>query len=417
LALQWKRELGKFLPQANVHIAKKMTPYPLSSVFGAPDVLVITYHKLHGWASTLKGWAKTVIFDECHALRRNGSDRYLAAEVLAQSCRWRMGLSATPTFNMGGEFYNIAQVLAPGLLGTRAEFASAWLQGSTDQGVEKSPIKDARAFGSYLRSIGFLVRHTRAEVKRELPAVTHIAQAVSSDPAALEAIKGDAAALARLILSESTDAHRESFTAGGQLDMMVRQATGIAKAPYVAEFVRMLCESGEQIILAGWHRAVYDIWLAALGAAGIKVAMYTGSESATQKELSKKRFLAKEAQVLILSLRSGEGLDGLQEVCSVVVKGELDWTYSVHEQVIGRVNRDGQKSPILVYWLTSNSGSDPLIAQVLGVKEGQMKDIRDPSRPAIEERNTDPDRVRKLAEMYLAGTGAGAPLDAAEEEA
>jgi hypothetical protein len=41
---------------------------------------------------------------------------------------------------------------------------------------------------------------------------------------------------------------------------LLRQATGIAKAPFVADFVRLLVESGEKVLLYGWHREVYSIW-------------------------------------------------------------------------------------------------------------------------------------------------------------
>jgi CO dehydrogenase/acetyl-CoA synthase gamma subunit (corrinoid Fe-S protein) len=53
---------------------------------------------------------------------------------------------------------------------------------------------------------------------------------------------------------------------------MVRQATGIAKAKTVAQFARLMVEAGEPVLLVGWHREVYRIWLEAL--ADLKPAMY-----------------------------------------------------------------------------------------------------------------------------------------------
>ncbi len=38
----------------------------------------------------------------------------------------------------------------------------------------------------------------------------------------------------------------------------------MAKAKHVAAFVRMLLESGQPVLLAGWHREVYAVWLDAL---------------------------------------------------------------------------------------------------------------------------------------------------------
>ena len=65
-----------------------------------------------------------------------------------------------------------------------------------------------------------------------------------------------------------------------------------------------------KIALACWHREVYAIWAEAL--ADFKPTFYTGSESTTQKDESKRRFVEGETNLMIISLRSGAGLDGLQ---------------------------------------------------------------------------------------------------------
>jgi hypothetical protein len=64
----------------------------------------------------------------------------------------------------------------------------------------------------------------------------------------------------------------------------MRRATGLAKAPYVADFVRLLLESEPKVVLFGWHRDVYEIWLDRL--ADLNPSLYTGSESSgsAQKE-------------------------------------------------------------------------------------------------------------------------------------
>ncbi|MDI7181059.1 hypothetical protein QMO16_29155, partial [Klebsiella pneumoniae] len=79
---------------------------------------------------------------------------------------------------------------------------------------------------------------------------------------------------------EPAPAHNEAYRgekmrAAGEFDQLVRQATGVAKAPYVAEFVRLLLESGQQVLLFGWHREVYSIWREKL--ADYNPVMYTGT--------------------------------------------------------------------------------------------------------------------------------------------
>ena len=79
----------------------------------------------------------------------------------------------------------------------------------------------------------------------------------------------------------------------------------------MADFVRLLVESGEKVVLYGWHREVYSIWLDRLK--DLNPAMYTGSESVPQKDEAKRRFVAGETFVFIISLRAGAGLDGLRK--------------------------------------------------------------------------------------------------------
>lgn len=157
------------------------------------------------------------------------------------------------------------------------------------------------------------------------------------------------------------------------------------------------------MVLYGWHRAVYDIWRNKLS--DLAPVLYTGTESATQKEANKQAFIAGDSKVLLISLRAGAGLDGLQEVAKTVVFGELDWSPGVHEQCIGRVYRDGQREPVFAYYLIADHGSDPVVADTLGIKAQQIEGIRNPERELVETLEVDPDHVKKLAAAYLKQRG------------
>ena len=88
-------------------------------------------------------------------------------------------------------------------------------------------------------------------------------------------------------------------------------------------------------------------------------------------------------------------------MCSVGVYGELDWSPGVHEQVEGRLHREGQIAPALFYYLHTNEGSDPVMLDVLGVKEGQSHGIRDLGAEMSVGREVDPERLRQLAERFV----------------
>ncbi|MGE0444526.1 MAG: SNF2-related protein [Vicinamibacterales bacterium] len=408
IARQWAAKVEEFAPDLRVHVLRKSTPYALPKWFGRdPDVVVCSYHKLGGWAPWLAQWARFIVFDEIQEMRHTGTQKYIAAETVASAMAYRLGLSATPVYNYGGEIFGVLELLKPGALGSADEFFTEWCSGYD---YRKAKLKSPKAFGAWARDQFLIVRHTRKEVGRELPAVQRITQTVDTDMDPIRAVESTAADLARTILATEALDKGVRWQASEQLSTLLRQATGIAKAPHVANFVRLLVEQGERPVVCAWHREVYRVLQEKLE--DLKPVLYTGTETAAQKSAAAEAFIDGKAKVLLLSLRSGAGLDGLQAASSCIVFAELDWSPGVHEQCIGRLNRDGQDTPVVAYFLVSDKGADPAIAEVLGIKQEQIEGIRSPEADYLEEVGGDTDRVRALAEAYLRQIGHTVPAAA-----
>lgn len=394
LVRQWAIEINRCLPNLNVHILKTTKPYAFDPE-KPPDVLISTYMKLSGWDTTLNGYIKSFIADEIQELRHADTGKYASAKRIAHCCEYRLGLSATPLYNYGGEIYNPLHILDPGALGTKEEFEREWCRTSG----RHSMLKEPRALNAWLTDQKLMLRRTRSDVGRELPPLTRIVHEIDSDTKALGDIQEAAGELARIIMSEG-GAGLTKMQAAGEFDMMVRQATGIAKAPHVADFVHLLLESGEPVVMFAWHRAVYDILAARL--ADHKPVFYTGEESPSQKFQAVQAFVNGETNLIIISLRSGAGIDGLQKRSRIVVIGELDWSPQVIDQCIGRVDRDQQKDPVTAYILVTDTGSDPVISQMLGLKKEQSDGVLGVEERDILEIQTDQSNgLRELAASYL----------------
>jgi SNF2 family DNA or RNA helicase len=408
LTRQWRDEAQKFLPEVPVHVIRGTQPYDLRStgrIVGAgcigttPEIIISTYSRLAGWADNLAGAIRTIVLDECQELRggqsRGGQEikKNVAAKQIAEGALYRIGLSATPFYNYAGEMWNVLDVISPGGLGSRSEFLREWCGG------DEGKVRDPEAFGSYLREHGMMLRRNRADVGRELPPVIRIPHHVDIDHKVIDDVSSAADELAKVILSQADRFKGERFRAREELSNLLRQATGVAKAPHVADMVRLLVESDEQVVLFGWHREVYEIWKERL--ANLNPVLYTGSESPAQKNASREAFLKGQARVLMMSLRSGAGLDGLQLACRTVVFGELDWSPGVHEQCVGRLHRDGQSTSVLAYYLISGEGSDPVMAEVLGLKRAQIEGVRDPVGKVADQLDATGDHMRRLAELHL----------------
>lgn len=397
LQRQWKREVERFLPSLHVHIIKKSAVYELPKRDGrGPDLLIISYHKLSSWADTLSTYVRSMILDEIQELRRGAAaQKYIGARHIAETPGvLKIGLSATPIYNFGGEIFNVINILFPGVLGSKDEFEEEWCVGLE----RKKRLKDPSAFGAWLRENHYILRRTRREVGRELEPLSRITYPIDSDRAPLDDIKDSAGELARTILSQEKQVDGNKMRAAEEFSSVLRQATGIAKAPHVAAFVKLLLDNGEKVVLYGWHRAVYRIWGTLLRE--YRPLFYSGSESPGQKEQAARAFIEGESDLMILSLRSGAGLDGLQNVARTVVFGELDWSPGVHEQCIGRVHRDGQTDPVSAYFLLAETGIDPLMAEVLGLKRDQVAGVRGEVRELVE-RVDNAEGLKELARKFL----------------
>jgi SNF2 family DNA or RNA helicase len=408
----WPEKLAEFMPGLRVHHVKKTSPYPLTKQPGQrtadlwdtiPDVILVSYHKLRGWAEVLGEIARYVVFEECQQLRNPDSDIYRACQYLSEKVTdksgLKLGLTGTPIYNYGCEFFHVIQVLLPDSLGSYEEFVREWCDvGSSDR---KTRLREPAEFGEYLRRSGIMLRRTRAEVGRELPPLTKIPYEIEMNKAVLHnmTMTSDAVMLAKTILAANERWRGERLQASGEFDKLMRQATGVAKAPFVCEFVRLLIESGQKVVLFGWHREVYNIWLEQL--AEFNPVMYTGSESPKQKKASMDAFTTGDSKVIIVSLRAGAGIDGLQYASSTAVFGELDWAYGVMWQCIGRLFRDGQINPVMAYFLLADDGSDPIISEIIGIKRDQLEGVTNLDIVLTERVDAGESQLKEMAKRYL----------------
>lgn len=382
---QWEKKITSF-STLSVHKIKGTKPYELPNA----DVFIFKYSQLMGWIDTFRtGIFKRCAFDEVQEIRTGTeSQKGQAAKELSTHAEVVLGLSATPIYGYGSEIWNIYHCMGSDVLGSREDFEREWL-------CDDRAVKDPEALGAYLREQHVFLRRLKADVGQQLPRVNVLHEIVESDSQALAGIDAIARQLARRAL---TGSFAERGQASRELDMMVRQATGIGKARSVAAYARILLRSGVPLILCGWHRAVYEIWLDEL--AEFKPVMYTGTESPKQKDAAVMAFSSGETNLFILSNRAGAGIDGLQYRCSWIIFGELDWSKKVHLQLIGRLDREGQDEQVTAIYVTTEDGSDPPILDVLAIKESQSTGIVDPGK-ALEPNYRDSSRLKALAKRYL----------------
>lgn len=390
LADQWLEDFIDPFTHLSAHIIKGTQPYKLPPA----DIYIFKYSNIHGWVDYFnQAPFKSVVFDEMQELRTGTSTaKGRAAQALIEHTGVKIGLTGTPVYNYGSEIWQLCQFLDSGALGTWLEFIIEWCNDSRK-------VKDPKALGAYLREINLAIRRVEddPEINRQMPPLNTIIHTIPYD----EEVAAESEAIARqLAITVTQGSFHESGLAAREFNALMRHTTGVAKARHVAAYVNILLRAGRKVLLAGWHRDVYDIWNAELAA--WNPVMYTGSESPAAKKKSKKAFISGDSALMIISLRSGVGLDGLQEVCYTGVVGELDWSPQVHKQFFGRLRRPGQQHQVDGIYLIADGGADPTMVEVCGIKSSQSRGIIDPYL-GVEQQFSDPARIKELAEAFLKG--------------
>lgn len=401
IVLQWKLVIEAHT-DLKVHIIKTGSAYALPEA----DVYLFSYMKLQGWVDVFAQQAfPFVAYDEIASLRRGcESEKGNAARVLSDHAEYVLGMSGTPIYNYGAEIYTIVDTyIRRGCLGTIDEFHREWCVPG-----DNKVIKDPKALGAYLREIHVMLRRTKKDV---LGTEKHpLIDVITVDHDDNEA-KSFEDRMKQLAISTLEPGGATQFRDSGEFSLKLRQLTGLVKARSVAAYTRMLVESGEPVILVAWHREVYEIYLKEL--ANLKPVMFTGSESMVEKERNKQRFINGETDIMILSLRSGIGIDGLQQRCAYMVFGELDFSPQIHSQVITRIDRPGQKREVSILFLVCQFGSDPVIQQLLGLKRSQSDGIMNPFTDDLQSVDShgkeEESRIKMMAKDYLASRGIALP--------
>ena len=364
LTRNWQEETARFLridgAPPRVHVIRGLKPYDLPEA----DVYVMHYLLLRGWKETLPTLPfRAVIFDEIQELRHTGTEKYSAASLLSESCEHVIGLSGTPIYNKGGEIWNVINILDYHFLGDWESFSREWCYGYGNAVVVKPDL-----LGAYLKREGLMLRRTKQEVLKELPPKRRLVQELDwndkvyarlMEPILPELLRwrsdGTLTASARAMLEE-------------QISQRARQATGVAKAPYVCQFVRALLEGGEKVLLFAHHHEVMDIYKKELHA--FAPGFITGRETSAMKDRAVERFMTGKTDLVCISLRAASGLNLQRATC--VVFGELDWSPAVHSQAEDRAHRIGQEDSLLCYYLVSPQGSDAAMQEALGLKVSQF---------------------------------------------
>ena len=390
LVRNWQEETLRFLRiegrLPRIHVIKGLKPYDLPEA----DIYIMHYLLLRGWKELLPEFpCRFVVFDEIQELRHAGTEKYSAASLLSDHADRVYGLSGTPIYNRGGEIWNVINILDFHFLGDWESFSREWCYGYGSNIVVKPQL-----LGDYLRREGLMLRRTKQEVLSELPPKRRLVQELDWNDTVYA--KMMAPVLPRLTQwkNDQTLTPSQRAMLEESISLQARQATGVAKAPYVCQFVRMLLEGGEKVLLFAHHHQVMDEYKKELKA--FHPGFITGRETTAEKSRAVERFMDGRTDLLCISLRSASGLNLQRATC--VVFGELDWSPAVHSQAEDRAHRIGQEDSLLCYYLVSPQGSDNAMQEALGLKVSQFVGLMGDTPQSAQEQSDAAAQARRHVE-------------------
>jgi superfamily II DNA or RNA helicase len=374
----WVDELRRFAPSLNPH----MHADHRTATVGKGDVLIATYGLLVRDVDKLAARRfATLVFDEAHALKNATTQRASAARTL--DAEFRLALSGTPFENHVGELWSLFSIVFPGLLGSWEQFRDRFA-------IPIDRDRDPVAAASLSRLIRpFLLRRTKSEVARELPARTEIEVPVElSDEEA--ALYEDARLAAVAHLASETKKLRDEqrrfqvLAALTRLRMLASHPklydatspVASSKMARLLELLGELREEGHRALVFSQFTSHLALVRAELDRVGVSYLYLDGATAPRARARLVERFQAGEADVFLISLKAG-GTGINLTAADYVIHLDPWWNPAVEDQATDRVHRIGQTRPVTVYRLIARRTVEERIVKMHADKRSLVTAILD----------------------------------------
>ncbi len=351
LIFHWRSEAARFAPELKIlehHGAARRDP---GSHFYDYDLILTTYGTLTRDAVRLKNLHfDYCVLDEAQAVKNAGTHSAKAVRLL--KAEHRLALSGTPVENHLGELWSLFEFLNPGMLGNGAIFGRA---GRNPDVLTRTLL--ARA----LRP--FILRRTKAQVARELPAKTE--QTIYCDLEArerklydelrdyyrgklLKNVEHDGLSKTKFQVLEALLRLRQAACHPGLIDKSsVKQPS--AKLDALLEQLEQVLEEDHKALVFSQFTSLLAILRERLDNVKIPYVYLDGRTRDRQSRVEQFQS-ADDVKLFLISLKAG-GLGLNLHAAEYVYLLDPWWNPAVEAQAIDRAHRIGQTRQVYAYRL------------------------------------------------------------------
>lgn len=328
---------------------------------------------------------KSVILDEVQSIKGE-SQRTEEVKRIAKG-KNIIALSGTPIKNHAAEYFTILNLLRPDLFPTKEGYLRKWVKVEVVNGFEKwGGLKDPEAFAEFTKD--FIVRRTRETVRDEIGltvtgANRHFYHVDFESPKLKKQYEAEEAKFIREMEKE-TSKKINSIDLLARLSVM-RHLVGLNKIQPTVDFLKEFLEETDRKILVGVHHkdvmeAMYLLTAKYCMENNLALPLSFHSGLSTQERYGiVQKFQETDSRIIFGSiLAMGEGVDGLQRVCSDGIIAERQWNPANEEQFESRLVRIGQSLPYVDFnYMVATDTIDEYFTEIVEAKRKFMSETLD----------------------------------------
>jgi len=305
-----------------------------------------------------KAGVKTMILDECQAIKNPDATRTSEVRALAKKMETVIPTSGTPWKNRGNEYFVVLNILDAKKFHSYEDFKRRWVSVYEDERGKKKMggIRNPEAFKEYIKHIA--IRREREIVMPELPRVNRTKFYCEVPEHARNAYAQAVKKLVDLAKDAAIDGTEGSFKNNAaimQSLIAMRQIVGMAKVPSTLEYCEQFLEECDRKLVIFVHhkscaamifeglRTLFNNKSEELNGDTPELLQLSADLSPEERMRTQDKFnSSKRAFMVASTLASGEGLN--LQTCSDCVMHERQWNPANEEQAEGRFIRIGQLS-------------------------------------------------------------------------
>ena len=369
LVFNWQQEAERFTPQLRVLDYTGLARGKVD--FTDYDVVLITYGTLRRDVTRLTETEfDYVVLDEAQAIKNSDTESSKAARLLRG--KHRLALSGTPVENHLGELWSLFEFLNPGMLGAASVFK---LAGAGSRHADEDTRK---MLACALRP--FILRRTKEQVARELPAKTEQTVYCEMEPeqrklynelrehyraSLLGKIATDGIAKSKIQVLEALLRLRQAACHPGLVDPK-RIGAGSAKLDTLIEQLREVLDEGHKALVFSQFTSMLRIVRQRLDDLGVTYEYLDGKTRDRQAHVE--RFQNDpECKLFLISLKAG-GLGLNLTAAEYVFLLDPWWNPAVEAQAVDRAHRIGQTRNVFAYRLIARGTVEEKVLELQASK-------------------------------------------------